>query len=174
MHATRFHRTLRACSRGVAAFRKNSTEGRQNSLSFIGWCNEPAELRIRVLFGQGGTGKSRLAFELAETLRAEGWQAGQLADPARPVAIPPTSSGILLIIHYPEQFLDAVEKLLRLIKNSELPGIRLRLLLLSRNPETIPSRHNFSRRGRRPPPTLQVMSAVARLWTQATDRASRW
>ena len=101
------------------------------------WCDDPAQTRIRILYGDGGAGKSRLAFELAETLREQGWQAGQIADPNRSLAFPVRGDGVLLVIDYPEQFPAAVENLLRKIRDCELPKIRLRVLLLSRNKEAM-------------------------------------
>ena len=101
------------------------------------WADEPAAIRVRILHGEGGAGKSRLAFEFAERLRTAGWQAGQLADPEQPVVFPLAEKGVLLVIDYPEQFSGALVALLRVLKNSELPHLRLRILLLSRNLEAM-------------------------------------
>jgi tetratricopeptide (TPR) repeat protein len=116
----------------------NKLHGRDSEFSdLLNWCRSPADIRVRILWGDGGTGKSRLAFELAETLRAEGWQTGQLLDPSHTTAFPIFEPGILLIIDYPEQFPAAVERILCLIKNGEFRNFRLRILLLSRNGEAM-------------------------------------
>ena len=42
----------------------------------LDWAHGGRDLRIRLLTGPGGAGKTRLAAELSESLRQAGWQAG--------------------------------------------------------------------------------------------------
>jgi len=42
----------------------------------LDWAGSGRDLRIRLLTGPGGAGKTRLAAELSESLRQAGWQAG--------------------------------------------------------------------------------------------------
>jgi hypothetical protein len=100
---------------------------------------EAADIRVRVLYGDGGAGKTRLAFELAERLGKQGWHAGQVTDPTRPVVFPMSKPGVLLIFDYPELFPKAVSEFLELIKRSNLPGLRLRVLFLCRNAQAMTS-----------------------------------
>ena len=44
--------------------------------TLLQWARQGRNARIRLLSGPGGVGKSRLAAEVAEALRAEGWTAG--------------------------------------------------------------------------------------------------
>lgn len=41
----------------------------------VRWCKGPGQVAVRLVTGEGGAGKTRLAIELARALEAEGWQA---------------------------------------------------------------------------------------------------
>lgn len=56
------------------------------------WCQEPAALGIRLITGQGGQGKTRLARQLATELSSEGWICGTVSDALRPPALPDASA----------------------------------------------------------------------------------
>jgi hypothetical protein len=104
------------------------------------WALDPAlSRRICVIHGEGGAGKSRLAFELAEKLQHEGWQAGQL-NPGSALQFPYAEAGALLILDEPELYPEALEQLLRAIAACALPDLRLRVLLLCRNADVIEAR----------------------------------
>ena len=45
------------------------------------WCSEGDTVRTRLVYADGGMGKTRLAIELCERLRRDGWVAGFLRDP---------------------------------------------------------------------------------------------
>jgi hypothetical protein len=107
--------------------------------SLYHWAIDPARSRIRVIHGEGGAGKSRLAFELAEKLQNEGWQAGQL-NPGSALQFPYAEAGALLILDEPELYPEALEQLLRAIAACALPDLRLRVLLLCRNADVIEAR----------------------------------
>jgi hypothetical protein len=73
----------------------------QHQQDLLSWATSGPDLRIRLLTGPGGAGKTRLAAEIAESLRKEGWHAGFTpieAAKARPLS----DKGLLLIIDYPE------------------------------------------------------------------------
>ncbi len=110
--------------------------GRDEELQrLLDWAEADKKVRVGILHGAGGAGKSRLAFELAEQLREQGWSAGLLPDPAKPVAYRLSEAGTLLIIDYPEQYPEALDNLLLQLGNSETPDARLRILLLCRTPQ---------------------------------------
>ncbi|MBI4756192.1 MAG: hypothetical protein HY778_12410, partial [Betaproteobacteria bacterium] len=114
------------------------------------WARDKARVRVRILHGAGGAGKSRLAIELAQRLRGEGWEAGLLPDPGQSIAYRRSAQGTLLILDYAEQYPQALERLLGRLKNGEPPDARLRILLLCRSREqmaplvdaAVPDRHS--------------------------------
>jgi hypothetical protein len=98
------------------------------------WATEGRAVRARVLMGEGGTGKTRLAAELAEELRGEGWEAGFAA--LRKVGeggevYKTGSAGTLILLDYPEEHREATRELLADLASLETEE-RLRILLLSR------------------------------------------
>ncbi|GAA2630624.1 SAV_2336 N-terminal domain-related protein [Actinomadura fulvescens] len=55
--------------------------GREHELAeLIGWCQSPAERSSAKITGRRGTGKTRLAVELAARMRAEGWNVRHVTD----------------------------------------------------------------------------------------------
>ena len=114
--------------------------GRENELATLNhWCtrsNPARDISVMVMHGVGGAGKTRLAFEFAESLAAQGWHVGQLSEPANPVGfvLPAQAAGVLLIIDYPEQHHHALQDLLKALAASAYPGC-LRVLLLCRKHE---------------------------------------
>ncbi|MBJ7414895.1 MAG: ATP-binding protein [Niveispirillum sp.] len=117
-------------------------------------------VQARLITGDGGTGKSRLAGDLAQELVERGWRAEKLADrlteqlvlplgefqpredtatlaqrtPTRQtVAKPAYKGGLLIVIDYPEGRMPLVERLLESLRDYAVQeDIRVRLLLLSR------------------------------------------
>jgi tetratricopeptide (TPR) repeat protein len=106
--------------------------GRERDKStLLQWARQGRRARIRLLSGPGGVGKSRLAAEVAEMLRAEGWTAG-FVRPNDPVIVPLRRAGLFLIVDYPEENPDEVRALLREFAFRELREVPMRLLVLSR------------------------------------------
>jgi tetratricopeptide (TPR) repeat protein len=95
------------------------------------WARRGRNARIRLLTGPGGVGKSRLAAEVAEALRAEGWTAGFIR-PNDSIVVPLRRAGLFLVVDYPEEHPDEVRTLLREVASRELRDVPLRLLVLSR------------------------------------------
>jgi hypothetical protein len=99
--------------------------------TLLQWARQGRKARIRLLSGPGGVGKSRLAAEVAEALRAAGWTAGFIR-PNDPIVVPLRRAGLFLIVDYPEEHPDEVRTLLREIASRELRDVPVRLLILSR------------------------------------------
>jgi hypothetical protein len=101
------------------------------------WATVGRGVRARVLSGEGGTGKTRLAAELAQELRdlqGGGWEAGFAA--LRKVGTGAEvfrtgTEGTLILLDYPEEHRDATRALLEDLASLETDQ-RVRVLLLSR------------------------------------------
>ena len=97
------------------------------------WALKSDPLLVRLIHGAGGAGKTRFAFELAESLtREHRWEAGHVVDPGSKLAYRTGKQGTLLILDYPEERLDSVRGLMRRLKDMPDPEQPLRILLLSR------------------------------------------
>lgn len=92
------------------------------------------DLQIHTITGEGGAGKTRLAFELCEVLRKQGWAAGEAQGLAGEwfTTAQPESAGTLLVIDYPEKYPHSVSRFLSALYTSALIGT-FRILLLSRD-----------------------------------------
>ncbi|MCP5351684.1 MAG: ATP-binding protein [Chromatiales bacterium] len=103
----------------------------------LAWAEGDDRLGLFLIHGAGGLGKTRLAFELAQTLTERGWQAGELRDPdgawAFPLGGAGEDGGTLLVLDYPEENRDATRRFLHRLSRMPAPAGRLRVLLLSRN-----------------------------------------
>ena len=78
------------------------------------WALKSDPLLVRLIHGAGGAGKTRFAFELAESLaREHRWEAGHVVDPDSNIAYKTGKQGTLLILDYPEERLDSVRGLMR-------------------------------------------------------------
>jgi hypothetical protein len=61
--------------------------GRAAELAFLEeWCDDGADLRVKLCTGAGGMGKSRLFLELCRRMVARGWRCAQLGNASDPVA----------------------------------------------------------------------------------------
>ncbi|MEU9335563.1 tetratricopeptide repeat protein [Streptomyces sp. NPDC048290] len=112
--------------------------GRQRELAELRtWCDGPAPLDLRLLTGQGGQGKTRLALRLAAGLRARGWTCGVVSDGLRPPLLPDTTAlaavasttrPLLIVVDYAE----IRGELIHTLVDHAAPDTRIRLLLLAR------------------------------------------
>jgi len=94
--------------------------------------NQDSRLSVRLLHGPGGCGKTRLASEVADALRQQGWSAGHI-DVEKPTAFLPGENGTLLLVDYPEEHPSIIGRLMEALGAMEEPDHPLRLLLLSRH-----------------------------------------
>ena len=107
--------------------------GREKTLGELEqWAKKGPRISVKLIHGEGGVGKTRLAFELAVRLRQQGWEAGQLAGLNCSSGFRLGEQGTLLVMDYPEQQPEQVRQLLEGIKALEEPTAPLRILLLSR------------------------------------------
>ena len=106
--------------------------GREQELKALhDWADSPGPISSRMITGEGGTGKTRLAFEFARQLREQkGWQAGEAQGLSG--CWYTAGAGTLLIIDYPEQRPEKVSALLDALARQPL-SCKLRVLLLGRN-----------------------------------------
>lgn len=106
--------------------------GREQELQTLhAWADAPQQISCRLITGEGGTGKTRLAFEFARQLRErKDWQAGEAQGLSGSWYT--SCAGVLLVIDYPEQRPDKVRALLEALARQTLT-CKLRVLLLGRN-----------------------------------------
>ncbi|WP_346113191.1 trypsin-like peptidase domain-containing protein, partial [Nonomuraea maheshkhaliensis] len=101
------------------------------------WRARPAALAVRLVHGEGGHGKTRLAREFVERSRRKGWLAG-FFDPRLPpekravTALGHSDRPVLLVIDYAETDPAVVQKLIDIIVVQRRNRQPLRLLLLAR------------------------------------------
>lgn len=99
------------------------------------WAREGGGVSFRFLIGDGGTGKTRLAHEIADELSRdpEGRAAG-LVTADRPLPLDAGRAGCFLLVDYPEEKRAAVRaRLLQLANESQDPARAVRVLFLTRN-----------------------------------------
>ncbi|MCG8423988.1 MAG: tetratricopeptide repeat protein, partial [Proteobacteria bacterium] len=87
-------------------YRLAPTIGRDDELdALLAWAEgQDSDPQLHWLCGRGGSGKTRLAAELCETLRGRGWTAGFVSW-RDPVSLPRTDGGggLCLVLDYPEE-----------------------------------------------------------------------
>ncbi|MGE4554024.1 MAG: AAA family ATPase, partial [Desulfovibrionaceae bacterium] len=112
--------------------------GRQEELARLHqWAESEGGPSMCFVCGPGGVGKTRLAAQFGQELRARGWAAGvvSLSGGEDRRDRPPYrlgGAGTLLIIDYPEEKPSAVEDLFRALAGLE-EDVRLRVLFLTRS-----------------------------------------
>ena len=105
----------------------------QHQRDLLEWATSGRDLRIRLLTGPGGAGKTRLAAEVAQSLRDDGWHAG-FTSLEKSVTRPLREKGLLLIIDYPEEWRPQIGALFQSAARMETAPAPIRVLLLSRRP----------------------------------------
>ena len=96
------------------------------------WAVSAVPISAKFVTGEGGVGKTRLAAELAMTLRKDGWAAG-FPELRKPNAYFANRNGTLLIIDYPEEHPGELEAMFAgLARLEQDHSSHLRVLFLSR------------------------------------------
>ncbi len=99
------------------------------------WLDEDADVRLRLVTGPGGAGKTRLAVELVAGARRDGWQAGFVGEDAEPEAIERLGAikeRLLLVVDYVEGRSSQIEALVRAVRARPAGLGAVRVLLLAR------------------------------------------
>jgi hypothetical protein len=108
--------------------------GRDDELKeIVDWAERRLAIpSARLVTGEGGSGKTRLAAAAAKALCERGWAAGFLnSGMSLHVEIGKTK-GLFLILDYPEENLDLTRALIRALAATRSSAYPIRLLLLSR------------------------------------------
>ena len=115
--------------------------GREPELAALQrWVESSATVSVWILAGEGGIGKTRLAAEFAEKLRSKKWSAG-FVDLARfnDTASLSIEKATLLLVDYPEERPDQLDRLFDLLKRYSGPH-KLRCALLTRSAPDVKKR----------------------------------
>ena len=109
--------------------------GRKQELAaLVAWCQDEDAARLRLVTGQGGVGKTRLAVELAERMKKHGWTCERVADGKEGEAITAlravTRGRALLVVDYAETRIGLKQMLTALAGDQ---GDGMRVLLLARS-----------------------------------------
>jgi hypothetical protein len=110
--------------------------GREHDLqSILSWAQGGANTpTARLIAGQGGAGKTRLAATAAEILRRNGWSAGFLDSTSDLVEMKVGPKGLFLVLDYPEEQPERTAALLAKLAELATAPYPLRVVLLSRRP----------------------------------------
>jgi len=121
------------------------------------WARSGRGVRVRWLIGPGGAGKSRLAAEVAEKLRADGWQAGFVrADQG--LIVPISCAGAFLVVDAPEEQAISLDRLLADMAALETAAEQpVRILMISRSGpgDRLPASSPYARTTFDPPVRLE-------------------
>ena len=112
-------------------------EAREQELDDLNeWCNDKVPTAVRLFFGPGGTGKTRLFIEYCRQLRDKGWYAGFLPDQTSPEqleALLNADKPTLAVLDYAECRPQLFDMLKHIVERPEEQKTLLRLVLLARD-----------------------------------------
>ncbi len=151
--------------------------GRDDDLrSILAWAETGSKApSARLITGEGGVGKTRLAAQGAQILRDRGWTAGFLPRHRNRFDFSVRDQGLFLILDYPEEQPDRTAAILKDLAERKTAPYQLRVLFLSRRPfaawegETTMLQGRFGRQEIAAPASLSVEDG-ARLIDEAANR----
>ena len=108
--------------------------GRDDNLrKTLAWAeNDSKAPSARLITGEGGAGKTRLAATAADLLREKGWTVGFLPRGDALIEVTVKAKGLFLILDYPEEQPERATALLRELADRKTAPYPLRVLFLSR------------------------------------------
>jgi len=154
--------------------------GRDEELTkIIGWAERaPAPPSARLVTGEGGSGKTRLAATVANALRKRGWIAGFVRSISSLRVTIGDANGLFLILDYPEENLDLMRALIKMLVVTKSASYPIRLLLLSRRDfrhweaENIDLEGRFGNQPIADPGDLSLSDVLELIETAATNFAA--
>ena len=110
--------------------------GRDDDLGLIlAWAESGSKApSARLIAGEGGAGKTRLAAHAAQILRDRGWTAGFLPRHRNKFDFSVQGKGLFLILDYPEEQPERTAAILKDLAERKSAPYPLRILFLSRRP----------------------------------------
>ena len=153
--------------------------GRDDDLrSILAWAESGSKApSARLIAGEGGAGKTRLAAQAAQILRDRGWTAGFLPRHRNKFDFSVRDKGLFLILDYPEEQPDRTAAILKDLADRKSAPYPLRVLFLSRRSfaawegETTMLQGRFGRQEIAAPAPLSVEDG-ARLIGEAANRVA--
>ena len=108
--------------------------GRDDDLrKILGWAESGSKTpSARLITGEGGAGKTRLAAQAAEILRDKGWTAGFLPRHRNAFNFAVRDKGLFLILDYPEEQPERTTAILKELAERKTAPYPFRILFLSR------------------------------------------
>lgn len=108
--------------------------GRDGELKqILDWAQaSPTVPSARLVTGDGGVGKTRLAAAAATALRQQGWQAGFLRAGVSTLLNLTECRGLLIVLDYPEETPNLTRRLIQTLADTPSAGLPIRVLFLSR------------------------------------------
>lgn len=116
-------------------------QGRDQEVSDIHeWAEDPdPRVKLHLIHGPGGVGKTRLAADAATQLKKKGWEMGflpaDIKDRNAGVKLKGGGVGTLLIIDYPEERPKLVQAIFEAVSGDQSLRVPVRILLVSREAE---------------------------------------
>lgn len=118
--------------------------GREAEMKFLhDFCDAPGYLKWTAIWGLGGSGKTRLAYDFSKEMEEEGWFTQPPCHTSawfkyNGLSIINTSANVLICMDYVKYNIDDIEELMRLLNESgQFSGYKIRIILIERNIEDL-------------------------------------